>query len=385
MPAAANPFVFGRVLTAEELVDRVDELATVRRNLLRDGRLFVVGPRRFGKTSLLTAAAEAVQREGTPVVLINAERYTSLDALAGAIVAAAGDLLTPNVRERFANVARWFSGLKPQVEYDPITDGLKVSVTPRERAPAAQSLAEALDALNTLAGRREERLAIVIDEFQVVREFGGLGAERQLRAAVQTHQHLSYVFAGSQTRLLLAMIAEHGRPFYRLGEVLYLGPIPRPAFEAFLREGFAETAWTPAALAYVFEVCEDVPYNIQRLGAQLYDGLPADVTEIDVDAVEAALDELERTLHATFLATYLTLTTTQRRVLSGMATLPDLSGEVAAASRHIGVAASTYRTARERFLRADLLHERFEGKQQRRRFAFVDPFFRRWLRGFVRG
>ena len=385
MPSATNPFVFGRVLTEGELVDRVDELATVRRNLLRDGRLFVVGPRRFGKTSLLTAATEVVQREGTPVVLVNAERYTSLDALAGAIVAAAGELLTPNVRERFANVARWFSGLKPQVEYDPITDGLKVSVAPRERVPAAQSLAEALDALDALAGQRGQRLGIVIDEFQVVSEFGGLGAERQLRAAVQTHRHLSYVFAGSQTRLLLAMIAEHGRPFYRLGEVLYLGPVPRPAFETFLREGFREAKWAPEALAHVFAVCEDVPYNIQRLGARLYDRLADGATEIDVDAVEAALDQLERSLHATFLATYLTLTTTQRRVLAGMATLPDLSGEVAAASRRIGVAASTYRTARERFLRADLLHERFEGQQERRRYAFVDPFFRRWLRGFVRG
>ena len=391
MAPTPNPFVFGRVLAAGELVDRAAELATLERNLGREGRLFLIGPRRFGKTSLLAVAAERATAGGTPTLLVNAERYTTLDGLAGAVIAAASELLSPSLRERAADVARWFAGLKPQAEYDPMTDSFKVSVTAREEAPPAQTLATALDTLDRLAGARSKRLGVIVDEFQLVNELGGIGAERQLRAAVQTHRHLSYVFAGSHTRMLLAMISEHRRPFYRLGESLYLGPVPRAPFSTFLVEGLAPVAsWTPEALTHVFEVCEDVPYSVQRLAHALFDDFEAGsdgdrVGAIEVADVERALDGLVATLHATFLATYLTLTTTQRRVLAGMAHLPDLNGEVAAASRRVGVAASTYRTARDRFLRADLLHERFGARRERRQYAFVDPFFRRWLTGFARG
>ena len=53
MPKRVIPFVFGRVREPEELLDRLDELATVKRNLPRDGRLSLIGPRRFGKADLL--------------------------------------------------------------------------------------------------------------------------------------------------------------------------------------------------------------------------------------------------------------------------------------------------------------------------------------------
>ena len=125
MSPGNNPFIYDRVLAAGELVDRVDELAVLERNLRREGRLFLIGPRRFGKTSLLTVAAERATAAGTPTLLVNAERYTTLDALAGAVVAAAGELLSPSLRERAADVARWFADLKPQAEYDPLTDSFE--------------------------------------------------------------------------------------------------------------------------------------------------------------------------------------------------------------------------------------------------------------------
>ena len=140
------------------------------------------------------------------------------------------------------------------------------------------------------------------------------------------------------------------------------------------------------ALAKVFHVCRDVPYNVQRLCAGLYesDALPDGAT-VTAAVVEAELLSLLADAHANYLALYLTMTPTQRRVLAGMAALPDLNATVASSSRSIGVAASTYRTARKSFVSADLLHERFGHSQTRREYAFVDPFFREWIRGFVRG
>jgi len=47
-----NPFSYGNELGAGQLLDRKSELAQVERTI-RDGRkLFMIGPRRFGKTSI---------------------------------------------------------------------------------------------------------------------------------------------------------------------------------------------------------------------------------------------------------------------------------------------------------------------------------------------
>jgi hypothetical protein len=71
-----------------------------------------------------------------------------------------------------------------------------------------------------------ERIRVIFDEFQELLLLGGAGIEKQLRAAIQTHERVSYVFAGSETSLLTDMISNSARPFYRLGEPLFLKTIP---------------------------------------------------------------------------------------------------------------------------------------------------------------
>ncbi len=48
-----NPFEFGRELGTQELVDRHDEIAEVVQAIDQGAKLFLIGPRRFGKTSIL--------------------------------------------------------------------------------------------------------------------------------------------------------------------------------------------------------------------------------------------------------------------------------------------------------------------------------------------
>ena len=384
----ANPFVYGRLLRPEELIDREEELALLTERLVDGARHFLIGPRRFGKSSLLRVAADRAGAAGTPCVTLNLEEHTSLDAAAGSLAAGVAELFAPTLRERMLRVSEWFAALKPVTEYDPMTDAVKVSVAPRDRAPAAQSLADALAAADAVAKSRGTVVGVVLDEFQVVNDFGGLAAERQLRAVIQRHEHLSYVFAGSQASMLLAMISDHARPFYRLGDAQFLGPVPRADFSPFITDAFARRRQTiaPEALTELFATCEDVPYNVQRLCAGLWsrhrERAGAVLAKADVD--EALATILDRG-HAQHLALFLTFTQQQRKVLAGMAAGDALDEQTTRVARRLGIAVSTYRTARTSFLRQDILYERFGPGQTTRRYAFVDPFFKRWLRRFVRG
>src|SRR3990172_1875589 len=120
-PAAAgakNPFEYGRALAADELCDRAPELAKIERAAANLGKLFLIGPRRYGKTSLLHAAEERLEGRGVTVLRFDAERYETLDLLAQALLADATRVLRGPVqraRDVFLAAAK---RLKPEVTYD---------------------------------------------------------------------------------------------------------------------------------------------------------------------------------------------------------------------------------------------------------------------------
>ena len=79
-----NPFQFGRELAPPDLVDRQDEIATCVRTVQNHERLFVIGPRRYGKTSILKAASETLQHGGAIVFRYSAEAYPTFEMLVSA-------------------------------------------------------------------------------------------------------------------------------------------------------------------------------------------------------------------------------------------------------------------------------------------------------------
>ncbi len=75
MDSKSNPFRFGGDLGADELVDRVEETALVESTIRNGEKLFLIGPRRFGKTSILRSADENLTAVGAVVLRLDAEAY----------------------------------------------------------------------------------------------------------------------------------------------------------------------------------------------------------------------------------------------------------------------------------------------------------------------
>ena len=83
----SNPFRYGR--EADVLVDRDEELARVLRVAKECGTLFLIGPRRFGKTSILRAAEANLTDAGKVVLRYDAEAFDDIGSLAAALLAGA--------------------------------------------------------------------------------------------------------------------------------------------------------------------------------------------------------------------------------------------------------------------------------------------------------
>src|SRR5947209_7313878 len=87
-----NPFVYGEVVPAAAFVDRVEELDRLVRDLASAQKVFLISPRRYGKSSLVRQALAAMARRGALPVTVTVSSFSSyvsfLEGYARALVGA---------------------------------------------------------------------------------------------------------------------------------------------------------------------------------------------------------------------------------------------------------------------------------------------------------
>src|SRR4026209_2054244 len=113
-----NPFVYGEVVPAISVVERESELERLTRDLLAGQKIFLISPRRYGKSSLVRQALRAAERGGALTVEVTVSSYSSYVAfLEGYARALLG------VATRLDKARAWMRALlgrvRPEVRLDP--------------------------------------------------------------------------------------------------------------------------------------------------------------------------------------------------------------------------------------------------------------------------
>jgi hypothetical protein len=380
MPPRRNPFEYGRELTPQELVDREEELARIQATVRNRGKLFLIGPRRFGKTSLLRAAGQGAREEGVMVLRFDAEKYETLEVLARAVLTRGAQALKSPVERVMEILGSAAASLRPRLELGPdgsLAVGIGVESRDHGEVPL---LTDALDAVEALAARTEQEVTVILDEVQHILLEHGEAAERQLRATIQRHAHVSYLLAGSATRFLTAMTEDPNRPFYRLGERLFLEEVPREAFLQFLREAFAVSGFSVAAggCQAVLELAEEVPYNVQRLAHELWEMLRAGtIDRVDREAAIQALRRVTRREDPAYTQIWSVLTRNQKKALKAVLTSEGTGLQSGDTARAFAISPSSMQAALNTLEERSLL--RRESRKGEVRYCLVDPFLGAWL------
>jgi len=372
-----NPFVYGEVVPVVAFVDRETELDRLTRDLLAGQKIFLISPRRYGKSSLVRQALRAAERGGALTVDVTVSSYSSYVAfLEGYARALLG------VETRLDKARTWLrdmlGSVRPEVRVEPDAQGVsKLALS----FPAARSekdvsrLAQEVFALpGRIAEARHRRLAVALDEFQAIGSFNGGSVEHALRAAVQHQRQVGYVFSGSEPSLMERMLGR-SRPFYKAGPVMRLQKIPADRFADFIEARFRATKLRPAAGlgAAVVELAGNLPYDVQRLAHEVWDDAQGGKS-VDLDDLHQTLKRLLGEHEAIFEATWQRLTLAQRAALRA-AVLEDgrelLSADVRARYRLGGP--STVQASLTALMREDILAR--EGA----RYVVVDSLLREWV------
>lgn len=377
-----NPFVIESALGISELVDRADEVNRVQQTIRDGGKLFVIGPRRYGKTSILRAATEQLQADGVAVLMLNVEGYTSLDLLVRALIASAAGI-SGNLKQAAESVRKFFGALNPSVSYNPMDGSFSASLgikTP-EASEQAPLLVDALNSLERMATSSKQRIGVILDEFQHLLKLGGPAVEGQLRAAVQMHRSVGYVFAGSQTTLITEMVSDHARPFYRLGENLFVGPVPRPDFLKSLKRGFGRLKCQveTEALTLILNLAEDVPYNVQALARACWqEAANAGLTTLTSETVAAVHQAVVNGMEPIYAPQWVGLTSNQQKALAAVARFDGKELLSRAVLRTVDLAPGTMQKSLAALEGLSILRREYQ--RESLRYRFEDPFFKAWIK-----
>jgi hypothetical protein len=377
--AGENPFVYGEVVTAARFADREDERARLARDLVEGQKIFLISPRRYGKSSLIRDVMKGLAARRILTVEVTVAASSSyvgfLEAYARALIGAQ----TPA-----SGLRRWtaelLKGIRPELRFDPQPAGpprFSIAFPAVRSARDTARLASEVFALPArIAEARGQRMAVALDEFQTIAAFDGGNVEQALRAAVQEQRSVGYVFAGSEPSLMERMLTPR-RPFYKAGPVVRLGKIDERIFADFIEAKFARSGIrTEDNLGEaIVDLAENVPYDVQRLAHETWDDVRG------AGRKTAGLEDLHGTLarlldeqHIVFEESWQRLTLAQRAVLRAI--VLESGRELLAAGvrqRHRLPGPSSVQSALAALVRQDIVM-----KDQGRYFV-NDSLYREWM------
>ena len=188
-----------------------------------------------------------------------------------------------------------------------------------------------LDLAENIASAKGLRIVVCIDEFQNIASFDEpLYFQKRLRSHWQRHHKVSYCLYGSKRHMMMDIFTNPQMPFYKFGDLFFLGKIKTEHFAPFITERFAATGKSidSDACLEIISLADNHPYYVQQL-AQI-SWLRADDGHCSVQIVRQSHEALVEQLSLLFVNLTETLTNQQLALLHAMT-----AGETAFSSAEV--------------------------------------------------
>lgn len=246
--------------------NRVAEQAHLLKNIQATRPTLLMSPRRYGKTSLVTQVLSQLK-----IPFADVDLYSELDELEiqNSMLTGIGKLLysvEPITHKAAQYVTEFFSELNVTFRYHETEVALEINKS--IKSPAKTILA-ALKKLDVLLTKKKKKVVLFFDEFQRVAEISSTGTiEGSIRHIAQQSKAISFIFSGSNRRILEAMFYDSKKPLYKLCDRISLNRISKEDYSPFIQQ-LAKTKWRrfldEEVLETIFYFSECHPYYLNVL------------------------------------------------------------------------------------------------------------------------
>jgi hypothetical protein len=268
-----NPFKYGELVTGEYFFNRKREKIELHQSIKSAMNVFLYAPRRYGKTSLVLEVLREVRQKKDICIYLDLLKAPTKQKFLELYAREIAKSVTTKFDEAINFCKKTFSrfipkitlkaGNIPEIEFE-------ISWTRQTEDIASE---EIIELPQKIAKQRKRRAVVVFDEFPEISNYDGKKFEGELRSFIQKHPDVCYIFTGSKRRLLLKMIGDPTRPFYKSGKIVPLGKILQSEFETFIydRFKFGNIEVNKENIKFIFDITKNHPYYTQMLCWELWE------------------------------------------------------------------------------------------------------------------
>jgi uncharacterized protein len=355
-----SPFPYQGPLEPDQVTGREELVRDLSERLMERRVTALLGPRRYGKTSVLRRVCADLAQVGPETVWIDLYELTSVADLAGAI-----DQGLSRVQGRLRRAIDSFAGaLSIRLGFV----GVELSKGRRDRPDPALTVRSLLDVLVRTAEKHP--LIVVFDEFSGIANVDKGAA--MLRTQLQHHyRKLGIVFAGSQPSTMRMLFTDQAQPFFAQADLVEIGPLSDYAVTVIVQDGFeASRRSTGGTTSWLVRTAEGHPQRAMQLADALWRYTPEGGTADESTWVEA-LDDVRANVASGMERLYALLPVGHQKTLRAIAADGRVYGRTAEVLElSPGTAAAA----------VDSLVGGGHVTKAQARLVIIDPLFADWIR-----
>jgi AAA+ ATPase superfamily predicted ATPase len=376
----ANPFRFGQVVAGELFCNRLSEKKQISQNLSGGQSIVLYSPRRHGKTSLIYAVSDKLKSKKILFGYADFFSCNSTEKILVAISRAAAKAIIDDLRsiEKFLkSTTEFFNRIRFSVKLD-TNDAGSISVLPElsSKATSIESLADAINGLNSYLNKNQKRAAIVLDEFQQVIKVDS-NLEAEFRTIIQQQNRIAFAFLGSRMHALKDMFINKNRPFYHAAKIIELGPIAAKDLADFIKKRFGKGGISISS-RLALKISERVkghPDYAQRLCSHIFDILES--TSIEEKQIAEGVKQMLISLTPSFRGIFEELPLRESQVMTILAENGPTKTFPSKLIQAYDMGAPALHKALNNLIKKDLIH-----KGEDKKYCIVDNFVSEWIKMF---
>lgn len=262
-----SPFTFGKIAKGSNFTNRAFETKRLKTNFDDKVNTILISPRRWGKSSLVNRVASLFKKEknkhSVMIDLFNIRDETQFYSYFAKKVI---QETSSKPREWMDTAILFLKRLSPKVSF-PINMSNDFEIT-FELKDKAEDFEDILNLPEKIARSKKIEIAVCLDEFQNISNFNQpLLFQKRLRASWQNHRNTVYCLYGSQTHMMTTIFERKSMPFYKFGDVMYLGKIDNSFLTEYIVTQFKNSGKKIDA-DFAKRITEEVqcqPYYTQQL------------------------------------------------------------------------------------------------------------------------
>lgn len=255
MKADFNPFVSTGYRGPDFFCDRKQESKQLTQLMLNGANITLFALRRLGKTGL-------IQHVFYPYQNSNKIACIYVDILATKNLSEFTNQLATAIYNRFPpqktlgkKIMELFQRFRPTINFDELTGTPSLSLTMQTKAQKENTIGQIFNFLD----QQDIKVVFAIDEFQQILEYPEKNTESILRTYIQQLKNISFIFCGSNQKMMHEIFNSAKRPFFASCSNLNLGYINTKEYKEFIQQKFKENN------RKITEECLDFICNFTKL------------------------------------------------------------------------------------------------------------------------